>query len=446
MILRPRAESRPQSLAIKYVLVLGSLAVLAVGGQALLQLSLAHQKADILVVSQAGRQIHSCLEVAALAQSILKNPDPATLERTLPQLRTEAVAFSRDHRLLAETVNNDVSSSRLAALEPQLVAMDRAIDRLESARAAAADSFNSVAVAASAGIVQGIQPIYRVAMEDMIRVFSGQSETRLEASRRAQLALLALALVVLLLQGLFIFRPAVRETRSNTLRLEQAEARLRLQRDMLVRISEHEQQKMGRDLHDRLGQQLTGIAFMASLLHQKLRDGPYAQDAQEITQLLQTTVRQTRDLARALFPAQIHEDGFVPSLQALAVSTSGQFDVDCQVRAPANIYIADQTTSTNLFRIVQEAVNNAARHGGGSAITITADSRPDSLQLSVHDDGPGFTPSSPGEDTMGLAIMRERSEMIGAQLEIKSQSQEGTTILCTVPHAAQDKETNEAHV
>lgn len=120
----------------------------------------------------------------------------------------------------------------------------------------------------------------------------------------------------------------------------------------------------------RLGQYLAGISFMAKLLQNKLADKrlPEAADAAQITELVNQTVAQTRDLARGLCPLELETNGLPAALEELAASAEKLFNVSCRLRCDAAEVIPDKATGIHLYRIAQEAINNAVKHGKAKAI------------------------------------------------------------------------------
>lgn len=210
--------------------------------------------------------------------------------------------------------------------------------------------------------------------------------------------------------------------------------RKRLERE-IQEISEKEKRRIGQDLHDGLGQYLTGIAFMAKVLQQRLatKGLPEATEAGKICELVNRTVSQTRDLARGLCPVELETNGLQAALQELASSVSKLFNVDCQLDCENPVLIYDNALAVHLYRIAQEAVNNSIKHGKAGGIVISLASDNGTVKLSVRDNGCGLPQDFNQSKGMGLRVMNYRAAMIGAQITIDRVSTGGTVVACLVP-------------
>ncbi|MGE3536627.1 MAG: PAS domain S-box protein [Candidatus Tectimicrobiota bacterium] len=211
--------------------------------------------------------------------------------------------------------------------------------------------------------------------------------------------------------------------------------RRQLEREILE-ISERERQRIGYDLHDSLGQHLTGIAFLSKVLAQRLtaRQAAEAAEANQIVEFVNQAIGQARKLARGLVPVTLETYGLVFALQELAAGVESLFHLSCRVTSDQAIHIADHAVAMHLYRMVQEAVNNAVQHGKAKHIAITLRIVDGSLNLTVLDDGLGI-PAKLGERRgMGLRIMHHRARMIGAILEVRRHPHGGTCVTCTLDH------------
>ncbi|WP_395736844.1 response regulator [Prosthecobacter sp.] len=220
-------------------------------------------------------------------------------------------------------------------------------------------------------------------------------------------------------------------------RLAAAESdRQRLEQEIL-QISEREQQRIGRDLHDDLGQQLAGLTIMATMLSRSLasRAAPEVPEAAKITELLKKTVSLTRSLARGLHPVAAEPDGLVSALHDLAARMTSLFHIDCQLECSGTVQMDDNVAATHLYRIAQEAASNAVKHGQARHVRLRLCSELNAFTLTVTDDGAGLGSVDPQRQGMGLRIMHYRAGMIGGRLTLESQPGSGTCITCTLPHA-----------
>ncbi len=213
--------------------------------------------------------------------------------------------------------------------------------------------------------------------------------------------------------------------------------RRRLERQILE-ISDSEQGRIGQDLHDGLCQHLVSIAFAGNLLRQKLaaQSLPEEKDAQNIAMLLDDAITQARNLARGLYPVKLEVEGFGSALEELAGNVAERYGIDCLLECPEPVAFSDNAVATHLYRIVQEAVNNSAKHSQATRIVISATTANDRLTITVSDNGIGIPEPLGATAGMGLHIMRYRARMIGGQLKIGRGKRGGTIILCSLHQKA----------
>src|SRR5215475_2968284 len=207
----------------------------------------------------------------------------------------------------------------------------------------------------------------------------------------------------------------------------------------LIEISERERQRIGYDLHDTLGQQLAGIAFLGKVLAQRLaaNHAVEATQAAQIVTFVNQAIEQARTLAGGLAPVTLETYGLVFALQELAASVEALFHCACKVSSHHAIHITDHAVAMHLYRIVQEAVNNAIQHGKARQITITLSVRREGgMILRVHDNGVGFPTDVAKRRGMGLRIMHHRARMIGAILEVQRRARGGICVICTLDNPA----------
>jgi signal transduction histidine kinase len=226
-------------------------------------------------------------------------------------------------------------------------------------------------------------------------------------------------------------------------RLELLERSQQLEEE-IISISEREQQRIGRDLHDDVCQYLAAIGFTASMLDQELqKESPtLAKTAGEIANLLQDAARRTRDLARGLSPVDRDEGGLESALDELSVSTSKLAGISCAFICLGLVQIRDNTQAIHLFRIAQEALSNALKHGRAKAVIIALEAGDGACSLRISDDGIGFDANGSEKKGMGLSIMRYRARMIGGTLEIQPNAPAGTVVACTIEKRASAQSSN----
>jgi PAS domain S-box-containing protein len=199
----------------------------------------------------------------------------------------------------------------------------------------------------------------------------------------------------------------------------------------VLEISEREQMRIGHDLHDGVGQELTGVALLTQNLRQRLARQGLAEEAQaaRIASLINRALEQARKLARGFSPVELGPQGLETALKDMAVKVQTSMQRACSVSCRGALNIADDATALHLFRIAQEAVNNAVRHSKAKQIRIELDTIDGATTLAVHDDGVGMPVSNTRGKGMGISVMQYRSRMIGGSLELKS-SPSGTSVIC----------------
>jgi signal transduction histidine kinase len=223
-------------------------------------------------------------------------------------------------------------------------------------------------------------------------------------------------------------------------RIDLLERTHQLERE-IISISEREQQRIGRDLHDGVCQYLSAVGFTADMLKRDLEREAHkgAKIAGEIAESLQDACAQARDLARGLSPVDRDEGGLESALDDLATSTSRLSGISCSFLCPEPVEISDNALAVHLFRIAQEALNNATKHGHAKAVFIALESANGKISLRVSDDGVGFDPTRTARRGMGLNIMQYRARIIGGTLEVQPSSPSGTIVACTVERNANRK-------
>ena len=167
--------------------------------------------------------------------------------------------------------------------------------------------------------------------------------------------------------------------------------RKRLEKE-IIEISNREQQRIGQDLHDGLCQELAGIELMCQVLEQKLAAKSKAESKQvgEIAQHIREAISHTRKLAHGLSPVEFETNGLMSALQELAAHIQKLFRVECRLECPKPVLIRNNVFATHLYRIVQEAINNAVKHGKAKRILISLKPAGDRITLTVTDNGLRF--------------------------------------------------------
>jgi signal transduction histidine kinase len=212
---------------------------------------------------------------------------------------------------------------------------------------------------------------------------------------------------------------------------------MRLLEKEIVSVSEHEQQRIGQDLHDGICQQLAAVGCAARLLADELAETkhPGYEDAANIEQALRTAVVEARSLARGIFPVHVDRSGLAAALGELADSTSRLTGVKVRFKEITNVQVDVPETAMHLFRIAQEAVANAVKHSMAQSVVISLKEQDDQVILTVLDDGQGMPNVPEASRGMGLRTMMHRARTLGGNLSVKPGATGGTELICKVSKA-----------
>lgn len=210
--------------------------------------------------------------------------------------------------------------------------------------------------------------------------------------------------------------------------------RKRLEKGILE-VSAREQRRIGEDLHDGLGQHLTGIAFMSKVLESKLceKSLPESNDAAKIVNLVNEAINKTRELSRGLLPVVSDAHGLMSALTRYAEEMQDLFQISCRFECGLPVLVYDVSVATHLYHIAREAVNNAIKHGHPTHVVIGLFTENSEGTLSVQDDGTGISKIHENHTGMGLNIMNYRANMVGGSLDVRRNFTGGTTVVCLFP-------------
>ena len=211
--------------------------------------------------------------------------------------------------------------------------------------------------------------------------------------------------------------------------------RKRLERELLS-IVERERQRTGQELHDSIGQQLTGISCMIEVLEDRLSGASMADDVayvEKISTQVNQAIEQTRILAKGLDPIDLESNGLMLELEKLVMHTQYVYGIACTVECKEAFSTEDSSIVINLYRIAQEAVTNAIRHGKPKNIEIGLIAEDGHWKLTLANDGLEFPKDQTNGEGMGLRIMKHRADMINGSLDISRRVNGGTIVTCTFP-------------
>ena len=210
----------------------------------------------------------------------------------------------------------------------------------------------------------------------------------------------------------------------------------KLQREVLA-IPAREQQRIGEELHDGLGQQLTGLSMLAQSLLNKANESEHDL-AEQLASGLHEALTQVRALARGLIPVQIDANGFMFSLKEITKNIEQQSNIPIKLKIDEVVPLFDDATAAHLYRIVQESLNNAVKHADASRINVSLKIEQDHGVLEVIDNGIGIPFNLEDSSGLGLNIMRHRCGLFDGEITINPAGERGTKVCCRFPISTEE--------
>ncbi len=218
-------------------------------------------------------------------------------------------------------------------------------------------------------------------------------------------------------------------------KLKETELALRHSEQQVIHVSTLEQERLGREIHDGLGQRLTALTMMSQSIKRRLTDADtdVVKMMEKLADHLIKAQKEARALARGLAPFEISANGLGEALRALTESTQSTSGIPCTLKSTHSELVHDNRIAEHLYRIAQEALNNAIKHADAKRISITLHADRQLITLSIHDDGKGIQKKNTTPNNLGIDIMHYRAKLIDAQLTIKPATGGGTLLTCQLP-------------
>lgn len=213
--------------------------------------------------------------------------------------------------------------------------------------------------------------------------------------------------------------------------------RRRLEREMLS-LGERERRRLGQELHDALGQDLTGLTLLCRALEERLREHSPADanEAAKLTELARKATVRARSLSHGLYPHLPGPNALGPAFERLAASLRSAYGVDCRAHWDPTLVPRGAAEAAQLYWIVHEALTNALRHARAAAVVVDARRVGAGARLEIRDDGRGLPAQAGDAPGIGLRIMRSRARSIGAELRVEADPSGGTRVICEIPGSA----------
>ncbi|HZR79117.1 MAG TPA: sensor histidine kinase [Chthoniobacterales bacterium] len=226
--------------------------------------------------------------------------------------------------------------------------------------------------------------------------------------------------------------------RTAALKREMAE-RERLDKE-INEVADRERRRLGQNLHDSLGQHLTGTALAAQVLRERLaeRSASEVGEADKVVRYIEEGIDLTRNLARGFFSPELDADGLTVALRGLAENVTERFHIPCTFAGDEAVDVGDSATATQLYHIAQEACMNAVKHSGANKIEIDLNRSGENLCLAVSDNGRGFPNKIPEPPGLGLRLMAHGASLIGGKLSVTRSRDGGTLVECKLDTSRSD--------
>jgi PAS domain S-box-containing protein len=203
----------------------------------------------------------------------------------------------------------------------------------------------------------------------------------------------------------------------------------------VITVSEREKRLIGQELHDSLGQQIAGLAFMAKVLENRIgsRLPEESERAAGIARLANEAMEQSRDLAKGLHPVDLDKSDLVGTLKQLARGVESLFSVNCKLKCKGEVCIKDNDLAVHLYRIAQEGITNAIKHGRAKNICVRLIAGKNNCRLIIQNDGVSFDRVTLGREGLGMRIMQHRADIINGSLNIRKGPKGGAILTCKFP-------------
>jgi len=471
----------PKRFTRLYITALSLVAFLTILGQILVQNTLKDGLNDSWLVNFAGRQRFQSQLIAKTALLLTQRPDLADQSPQLEELK-RVLADWEDHQdqlqtgnlrdISATYVNSDTVRAMFVDIEPHFRAIQQ---NAHSVLKWMEKPEDSTGIDLAVRNIFAHELIFLHKMNQIVFQYDKEAKEKVTRLRRIELWLMALTLVILLLEGLFIFRPAVgklRETiiqlmdaRENTMianrelkaayqQLRDTQAQLleatqlrhqqeikehKIRASALLQGQEEERKRLSKEMHDGVGQMLTGLKLIAENFAETKEWSPRdLRNAQDLRNVISQTIQEVRTISHNLMPTVLNDFGIDLALKQLMDSTARNTNAKMTFTSNLKEKRLDRNVEVGLYRIAQEAINNAVKHSEATQISLDVSLGNKKVTLRVTDNGKGFNAArrkstAPNASTNGLRNLHERAHLLDGVLKINSTIGRGTEVIAQIP-------------
>ncbi|MFC6998110.1 ATP-binding protein [Rufibacter roseus] len=473
-----------RSITRLYLLALTAVALLSVIGQLLIQQSLQNQLSDSRVINVAGRQRMLSQKITKLALLLHYSPDRQQRSELKQELDDALVLWQSSHYGLKNGLlpdsqtsvpNSDTIAQKFASIESYFHAIYRSAWAVSSFYRAPQHTNPDSSVHAHLNTLLQQEPHYLSGMDEIVFQYDAEASARVNQLRKAEWMLLWITLGILVLEAIFIFRPAVGQIKSTIAQLVQAEQKTKLSNDELAQANqqlketqealllasqvqhqreiedhklraaylmegqEEERKRIALEIHDGLGQMLTALKFGVEKVSDSVNGSETAQqNVKELRELVKQTIAEARSISFDLMPAVLHDFGLASALKLLASHTSSTTGYPIKFTTNWKNERLPKNMEVGLYRICQEAIQNALKYAQAQSITVELTAKAKNIHLRITDDGLGFDTTEPEAETEspnhGISNMKERAHLLSGSVSIQSSPGQGTQIYVKVSH------------
>jgi signal transduction histidine kinase len=462
------------SLTRFYVVALTVVAFLTLGGLFLIRKTIVSLNYDGRVVNVAGRQRMLSQRLTKL--SILKITGIA--HRDSARFDSLLHVWKDSHQQLASrrlTVENGETTWKAGPLDQMFDRLNPIFDQMYRGFALIGDPESSAEdKKRSLNLILENEPVFLSAMNQIVFQFDRESFARLKNLERIEWIMDIMTILVLLAEGLLIFRPVVNTTKRAIRLLEESEKALlksnsdleksndqlykaqadilqfeeekyllqlaedRIRAGALIEGQEEERKRFARELHDGIGQMLTGLKLHAEKLKQiQFQDENQRRRFDQLVLMIQDTIQTTRQISYNLMPSVLSDFGLNAALVLLCEQTHDAGGTEVRFEGDQERIFMTQPMEIGLYRIAQEALNNALKHSGASNIVVRLTDHGERLILEIEDDGKGFLIPDPENrkplfSQSGMENIRTRTQLLHGEMEIISEPDKGTRLIVKV--------------
>lgn len=463
-----------------YIIALSAVALLSVIGQILVQIALREQSSDARVVNIAGRQ-------RMLSQKICKNVlllgykiDTLNREIQKKELDESLAAWHTFHIGLQsgnlDTLNHRVNNSDsilqlFKKIEPHFLTIYNNAHALSNTLAISTQEYRALVI----NDILLNEKLFLKGMDKIVFTYAQEAKERVDALKQIEIFLLLVTLIILVFEGLLIFRPAVAQLHKTMLRLIDSETQAnvinkellilnnslrkteqellnstnekykqqmneqKIRSTSLVKGQESERKRIARDIHDGIGQMLTALKLnIESIAPDQLPEKEKVR-LEEARKLIGKTIAETRTITFNLMPTVLSDFGIVSALKQLADQASKNSGANVVFICPNSFSRLDKSIEIGVYRIAQEAINNAVKYSQAKEISVELLLNDNYIYLTIIDNGKGFNIKKPDLDSdhkkisNGIYNMQERTNLLDGEFKISATPGKGTKIWSKIP-------------